>query len=117
MQAIIDGSAFLDGETNDRVDAESDGEEEINVMGPGWKWDSWQDIAEDEDIPRPEAVGLYNGPHGLRPANSNKYARAQMLSNNTIIFIGRKWRNITWADMVCFFGILLRISMEPMRMN
>eukprot|EP00957_Ditylum_brightwellii_P202808 15331883-Ditylum_brightwellii.AAC.1 len=33
----IDDKASLDGETNDRVDAESDGEEEINVIGPGWK--------------------------------------------------------------------------------
>eukprot|EP00957_Ditylum_brightwellii_P113768 8673642-Ditylum_brightwellii.AAC.1 len=31
----IDDSAFLDGKRNDGVDAESDGEEEINVIGPG----------------------------------------------------------------------------------
>eukprot|EP00957_Ditylum_brightwellii_P011426 863713-Ditylum_brightwellii.AAC.2 len=51
---IVD-SAFLDGETNDEVETESDDEEKINVMGP------------DEDIPGPEAVDPYNDPHGLRP--------------------------------------------------
>eukprot|EP00957_Ditylum_brightwellii_P151111 11506554-Ditylum_brightwellii.AAC.1 len=35
----INDTAFLDRETNDRVDTERDGEEEINVLGPGWKWD------------------------------------------------------------------------------
>eukprot|EP00957_Ditylum_brightwellii_P132972 10138770-Ditylum_brightwellii.AAC.1 len=51
----IDDRAFLDGETNDGVDAESDGEEERNVIGPGWKWDRCKDIADNEDIPGPEA--------------------------------------------------------------
>eukprot|EP00957_Ditylum_brightwellii_P098385 7495833-Ditylum_brightwellii.AAC.1 len=51
----IDDMAFLEGETIDGVEKESDGEKEINMMGPGWKWDRWQDIAEDEDIPGPEA--------------------------------------------------------------
>eukprot|EP00957_Ditylum_brightwellii_P174010 13248622-Ditylum_brightwellii.AAC.1 len=55
------------GGTIDRVDKESDGEEEINVVGPGWKWDRWQGIDKDEDIPGPDAVDPYNGPHGLRP--------------------------------------------------
>eukprot|EP00957_Ditylum_brightwellii_P119432 9111599-Ditylum_brightwellii.AAC.1 len=35
-------------------------------MDPGWKWDRWQDIAEDKDIPGPDAVDPCNGPHGLR---------------------------------------------------
>eukprot|EP00957_Ditylum_brightwellii_P021934 1654457-Ditylum_brightwellii.AAC.1 len=61
----IDDSAFLDRETNDRVDTESDSKEEINMMGPCLKWDRWQNIPEDEDIPGPEAVDLYNCPHGL----------------------------------------------------
>eukprot|EP00957_Ditylum_brightwellii_P126717 9658068-Ditylum_brightwellii.AAC.1 len=118
--------AFLDRETNDRVDTESDGEEEKNVMGP-------------------EAVDPYNGPHRLRPgvassfttalqcmftcsdmdeeffkhltANSNKYACTQVLNNNTSTFIGHKQRNITRGEVVHFFSILLRISMEPSRMN
>eukprot|EP00957_Ditylum_brightwellii_P164401 12516183-Ditylum_brightwellii.AAC.1 len=35
----IDDTAFLDREINHGVDVESDDEEEINVMSPGWKWD------------------------------------------------------------------------------
>eukprot|EP00957_Ditylum_brightwellii_P002082 160367-Ditylum_brightwellii.AAC.1 len=69
----VDDSAFLDGETNDGVDSESDGEEEINVMGPGWKWNRWQDIDQDEDIPGPEAVDPYNEPHGLRPGIASSF--------------------------------------------
>eukprot|EP00957_Ditylum_brightwellii_P056125 4254864-Ditylum_brightwellii.AAC.1 len=51
----IDDTAFLDREINDGVDTESNGEEEINMMVPGWKWDKWQDTAEDEDISGPQA--------------------------------------------------------------
>ena len=142
----INDCAFLDAEeTPDIHDEPSDGEEEINVMGPGWKWDRWEDIGIDDDIPGPELVDPYNGPHGLRPgistsfttvlqcifvcsamdqdffkrltANSIKYARARMAEKSTTLFIGRKWTNITWGEMVRFFGILLRISMEPRRMG
>eukprot|EP00957_Ditylum_brightwellii_P092652 7054949-Ditylum_brightwellii.AAC.1 len=35
----IDDSTFWEGETFDRVDEESDCEEERIVMGSGWKWD------------------------------------------------------------------------------
>ena len=100
-------------------------------MGPGWKWDRWEDIGIDDDIPGPELVDPYNGPHGLRPgistsfttvlqcifvcsamdqdffkrltANSNKYARARMAEKSTTLFIGWKWTNITWGEMVRFF--------------
>eukprot|EP00957_Ditylum_brightwellii_P049234 3735828-Ditylum_brightwellii.AAC.1 len=50
-------------------------------------------------------------------ANSNKYACAHMSEKSTALFIGWKWTNITWGEMVRFFGILLRISMEPRRMG
>eukprot|EP00957_Ditylum_brightwellii_P036212 2743588-Ditylum_brightwellii.AAC.1 len=50
-------------------------------------------------------------------ANSNRYARARMAEKSTTLFIGRKWTNITWGEMVCFFGILLWINMEPRRMG
>eukprot|EP00957_Ditylum_brightwellii_P111826 8529425-Ditylum_brightwellii.AAC.1 len=82
------------------MDEESDGEDEINVMDTCWKWDRGQDIPEHEDIPGPDAVDPYNGPHGLRPGIAYNFTT----------------RNITWEEMVCFFGILLRISMEPRRM-
>eukprot|EP00957_Ditylum_brightwellii_P211973 15366819-Ditylum_brightwellii.AAC.1 len=69
----IDGMAFLQVGRIDRADKESDGKEEINVMDPGWKWNRWQDIAEDEDIPGLEAVGPYNGPHGLKPGIASTF--------------------------------------------
>eukprot|EP00957_Ditylum_brightwellii_P135749 10352413-Ditylum_brightwellii.AAC.1 len=31
--------------------------------------------------------------------------------------MGCKWKSITWGEMVCFFGILLRISMDPRRID
>eukprot|EP00957_Ditylum_brightwellii_P194829 14841084-Ditylum_brightwellii.AAC.2 len=69
----IDGYAFVEGDTFDRVDKESGCKGEINVIDPGWKWDKWQEIAEDEDILGPEAVGPYNGPHGLRPGITSSF--------------------------------------------
>ena len=35
----------------------------------------------------------------------------------TSLFLGHKWKNITVGEMVRFFGILLRISMEPQKMG
>eukprot|EP00957_Ditylum_brightwellii_P150649 11470101-Ditylum_brightwellii.AAC.1 len=63
----IDDTNFLEGETIGRVDKEIDGEYAVNVMGPCWKWDRWQDIAEFEGIPGPDAVDPYNGPHEPKP--------------------------------------------------
>eukprot|EP00957_Ditylum_brightwellii_P141920 10812586-Ditylum_brightwellii.AAC.1 len=69
----IDDTVFLDREMIGIVGAESGGEEEINVMGPGWRWDRLQDIAEDEDIPGPETMVPYNGPHRLRPGIASSF--------------------------------------------
>ena len=40
-----------------------------------------------------------------------------MTSRSTSMFLGHKWTNITTGEMVRFFGILLRISMEPRKMG
>ena len=48
---------------------------------------------------------------------SNKYARKAMKDWNTILFLGHKWNNISVEEMVHFFGILLRISLEPRKMG
>ena len=50
-------------------------------------------------------------------AQSNKYARADMMSRHSNLYLGHKWRNIIVGEMVCFFGIMLRISMEPRKMG
>eukprot|EP00957_Ditylum_brightwellii_P022927 1730301-Ditylum_brightwellii.AAC.1 len=68
-----DDTSVMDGETNDEADTESDGEEEINMMGPGWKWDRCQDIADNENTPGPDAVDPYNGPHGFRPGIASSF--------------------------------------------
>ena len=111
----------------------------------GWAWDHFKEFDDDGPIPGPEETDHYNGPHGLRPnvrgtfrtilqcifqcscmdrsffkrltTQSNKYARAAMIRDNTNLFIGRKWSNITTGEMVRFFGIMLRISMEPRKMG
>ena len=118
----LDDCAFSEGGSSDR---ESDGEDEMNVMGPGWKWDQWQDIGPNDEVPGPPISDPYNGPHGLLPgvtksfttilqcifvctamdeaffkrlaANSNKYARAEMAKRTSNLFIGRKWINIGWG--------------------
>eukprot|EP00957_Ditylum_brightwellii_P191224 14560448-Ditylum_brightwellii.AAC.1 len=42
-------------------------EKRKSMMGPGWKWNRWEDNGIDDVIPGPALVDLYNGPHGLRP--------------------------------------------------
>ena len=114
-------------------------------MTDNWKWDQWKDIGDDESIEGPPETDRYNGPHGLRKgvaksfdtvlqcvmnttalskmffqritSESNKYARNEMKKRNSTLFIGHKWKNITVAEMIRFFGIMLRISMEPRKMG
>ena len=48
---------------------------------------------------------------------SNKYARKVMKERNTSLFLGHKWNNISGCEIVHFFGIMLRISLEPRKMG
>ena len=50
-------------------------------------------------------------------AESNRYARRIMRQRNTSLFLGHKWDNITVKEMIHFFGIMLRISLEPRKMG
>lgn len=140
----VNESAFYvhDEEVNEIDD---DGEDEIDVLGDDWNWDHWQEIGDDESIPGPPEVDHYNGPHGIKEdvgssfqtvlqcilkttamdrdffkrlaTQSNKYARANMHARSSSMFLGHKWANITTGEMVRFFGIMLRISMEPRKMG
>ena len=122
-----------------------DNEDDIDYMGKEWAWNSWRDIDTDEEIPGPAENDRYNGPHGLRKgignrfdtilqcvmnttamslefferlaAQSNKYARSNMKVRNSTLFIGHKWENIRAGEMIRFFGIMLRISLEPRKMG
>ena len=122
-----------------------DNEDEIDYMGTEWAWNSWRDIDADEEIQGPPENDRYNGPHGLRKgignrfdtvlqcvmtttamslefferlaAQSNKYARNNMKVRNSTLFIGHKWENIRAGEMIRFFGIMLRISLEPRKMG
>ena len=124
---------------------DDDGEDEIDVLGDDWNWDHWQEIGDDESIPGPPEIDHYNGPHGIKEdvgssfqtvlqfilkttamdrdffkrlaTQSNKYARANMHARSSSMFLGHKWANITTGEMVRFFGIILRISMEPRKMG
>eukprot|EP00957_Ditylum_brightwellii_P117946 8996281-Ditylum_brightwellii.AAC.2 len=65
-------------------------------MGPDWKWDRWQDIAQDEEIPGPETVDPYNCPHELRPGIASSFATVLQLGKH---YMGRN-------------GLLLWYSLE-----
>eukprot|EP00957_Ditylum_brightwellii_P084276 6407751-Ditylum_brightwellii.AAC.1 len=65
--------SFLLGVTFDRDDDKSDGEDEINVMGSGWKWNRLQDIRPDVKMPGPAAVDPYNESHGIRPGVTHSF--------------------------------------------
>lgn len=120
-------------------------EDELDVLGEDWKWDQWEDIGDEDSIPGPLETDHYNGPHGIREhvatsfqtilqcifsttamdrdffkrlaTQSNKYARTKMHSQSSSMFLGHKWENISVGEMVRFFGIMLRISMEPRKMG
>ena len=135
-----------DGNRNDddNVSKPPDGID-INYMSEDWKWNNWKDIDDDESIEGPSEHDRYNGPHGIKDsfpnrfstvlhcvfkstamsrdffqrlsAQSNKYVRKQMMERNSTLFLGHIWRNITTAEMIRFFGIMLRISLEPRKMG
>ena len=122
-----------------------DNENEIDYMDKKWAWNSWRDIVDDDEIPGPPENYRYNGPHGLRKgiansidtvlqcimrttamslefferlaAQSNKYTRNDMKSRSSTLYIGHKWENIRAGEMIRFFGIMLRISLEPRKMG
>ena len=39
-----------------------------------------------------------------------------MAARNSTLFLGHKWTNITVGEMIRFFDVLLRISLEPRKM-
>ena len=110
-----------------------------------WEWNKWETHDINSNIPGPEEHDRYDGPHGLKPniskrfctvlqclfettaidrkfflpvcGESNKHAKKIMKQRNTTLFLGHKWRNISVEEMVHFFGILLRISLEPRKMG
>ena len=122
-----------------------DNEDEDNFMGNEWAWNFWKDIADDENVEGPPENDRNNGPHGLKNginesymtvlqcvmnttamslefferliAQSNEYARNNMKSKNSTLYIGHKRTNIRAGEMICFFGIMLRISLEPRNMG
>ena len=122
-------------------------EEDIEnlYLGGNWKWNNWEPHDIDEEIEGPTEHDHYSGPHGLKPnickrfftvlqclfettamdrdffvrlcCESNKYARKVMKERNTSLFLGHKWNNISVTEMIHFFGIMLRISLEPRKMG
>jgi len=108
------------------------GGNEVDVLGNDWKWDQWQDIGDEDSIPGPPETDHYNGPHGIREhvatyfqtilqcifsttamdrdffkrlaTQSNKYARTQMRSQSSSMFLGHRWENISVGEMVRFFA-------------
>ena len=123
----------------------NDDDNENVYLGDEWQWNQWEPHNIDDDIEGPNKGDRYEGPHGLRKniskrfctvlqclfettamnrgffvrlcGESNKYARNIMRERNTTLFLGHKWTNITVEEMVHFFGILLRISLEPRKMG
>ena len=50
-------------------------------------------------------------------AESNKYVRKIMNERNTKLFIDHKWSYISVQVMNHFFGVMLRIFLEPRKMG
>ena len=120
-------------------------EEDGDVFGNDWCWDQWDEIGDNDEVEGPKEHDHYDGKYGLKDgvgesfhtilqcifkttamnreffkrlaSQSNKYARQQMNTRNTSLFLGHKWENIRVGEMVRFFGIMLRISMEPRKMG
>ena len=141
--AFDDGEESNEIENN--MDINSREKEFTNYMSDDWNWNNWKNIDDDESITGPPENDRYNGPHGLKAgiptsfptilqcifqttalsrslfqrltSQSNKYARMQMKERNSLLFIGHKWKNITVPEMIRFFGIMLRISLEPRKMG
>ncbi len=40
-----------------------------------------------------------------------------MNARNSTLYLGHKWKNIMSSEMIRFFGILLKISLEPRKMG
>ena len=40
-----------------------------------------------------------------------------MRQRDSNLFMGRKWNYISVGEMVCFFGVMLRMILEPMNMG
>ena len=47
----------------------------------------------------------------------NKFLKKTLSSNSTSMFLGHRWKKISTGEMVRFFRISLRISMEPRNMG
>ena len=140
--AFVDSKEVEDEEI---TQTETNEDQELNVLGEEWSWDHWEEITDEEEIPGPKETDHYNGPHGIKShvassfttvlqcifattamnidffkrlaTQSNKYARTIMNTQSSSMFLGHKWRNISTGEMIRFFGIMLRISLEPRRMG
>ena len=134
-QLVEDDNAYdSDMDTNAGSASDDDNNNEDDA-GIAEEW-NWEELP--SDLQMPEITNKYDGPHGLKPgvehkfntvsecifetsgllldvfrrmtAQSNKYARAKMRNGK---FGGLKWTNITLQEMIRFFGIMLRMSIEP----
>ena len=142
---VVNDSEDVQEEDANKDDPPDSEETEINFMTDEWKWNNWSEIDDDESIDGPPEPDRYSGPHGLKPgvassfatilqcifkttamsqdwfkrltSQSNKFARKNMMERNSTLYLGHKWKNITVAEMIRFFGIMLRISLEPRKMG
>ena len=147
LTSILPNVICTESGINEEVnkDPSSVNNDENTYLGNEWTWNSWEKHNINDVIPGPEEHDRYNGPHGLKPnlskrfctvlqclfettsmnrkfflrvaGESNKYARKIMKERNTTLFLGHKWSNISVQEMVHFFGIILRISLEPRKMG
>ena len=134
-----------DNEKNDDDNISKPGGIDNNYVSDDWKWNNRKPIGDDESIEGPQEHDRYNELHGVKASfpsrfntvlhcifkstamsreffqrlatQSNKYARKQMMERNLTLFLGHFWKNIATAEMIRFFGIMLRISLEPWKMG
>ena len=59
----INESAFVSITNDESIDSNND---EVEFLSVGCKWDRWEGIGKDDEIPGPIETNHYNGLHGLR---------------------------------------------------
>eukprot|EP00957_Ditylum_brightwellii_P018359 1382338-Ditylum_brightwellii.AAC.1 len=122
-----------------------DKQEKEVIFTEEWEQNNWKSIGIDDEISGPSFTNWCNGHHGMRPGviksfndilqcimsttamnydlfkqlalHSSKYTRTYMATRNTNAHLGHPWINITTGGMICFFGIMLQISMSPQKMG
>ena len=120
-------------------------EDERDFVSKDWKWESCEELGDHEEVQGLPETDNYNDPHGLKTGMANRFNTIlqfifECIATNRYVFqgiaahrnncalrdtpekkstlyLGNKWTNITVGEIIRFFGIRMRISIEPRYMG